>query len=83
MSELDRLLGIIKKVYEEPQCREEYELELYLLHERDKALFEQTMAEMKELAPQLHRETVDFIQNIESVKDLLKKAEDRRAANPS
>ena len=80
MSELERLLSIIRKVFDRPEAREEFRYELYMLHENDLTLYEQTMAEMKNLAPQLHREAVDFIFNVNDVKDFLRRQEEYKAS---
>lgn len=80
MSELERLMSILRKVYDRPQSREEFRYELYMLHEKDSALYEQTLVELEKLAPQLHREAVDFIFNINDVKDFLRKLEEYKAS---
>lgn len=75
MSELDRLMSILREVFDKPEKREEFRIELYKLHEKEPALYEQAMADLEKLQPGLHRETRDFIHNISEVRDFLKKIE--------
>ncbi len=80
MSELERLMGILRKVFERPEAREEFRIELYKLYEKDPALYEQTMIDLDKLEPALHRETRDFMYNILDVREFLKKVEEHKAS---
>jgi hypothetical protein len=75
VSEIERLMSILREVFDRPEAREEFQIEVYKLHRKDPALFEQTMVDFEKLAPQLHREIVDFVKNVVEVREFLAKVE--------
>lgn len=80
MSEIERLMSILKQVFEKPEAREEFRIEIYKLHEEDPALYEQTMVDLEKLEPALYYETRDFVYNILEVSGFLKKVEEHKKA---
>ena len=80
MSEIERLMSILKQVFEKPEAREEFRIKIYKLHEEDPALYEQTMIDLEKLEPALYYETKDFVYNILEVRDFLKKVEEHKKA---
>lgn len=75
MSELERLMSILRKVVETPDAREEFRVELFRLLEKNPDLYEETMVELEKLEPVLHHETRDFMYNVLEVRGFLQKAE--------
>ena len=75
MSDIDRLMNIISKVYDSPEARDEFRVELYKLYKNEPALYEETMADLEKLSPSLHYEMRDFINNILTVQGFIQKAE--------
>ena len=75
MSDLERLMSILKEVFDRPEAREEFQIELYKLHRNDPALYEETMVDLEKLSPQLHYEMRGFIHNIAQVREFLAKVE--------
>jgi hypothetical protein len=76
VSELKRLMSILKQVFERPEAREEFRIEVFKLHENDPALYEETMVDLEKLEPVLYYETRDFISNILDVREFLKKLQE-------
>ena len=81
MSEIERMLSILRQVTERPEAREEFRVEIYLLHEKDPELYKQTMTDLEKLQPTLHHETRDFVYNILEVRDFLKRVEEYKAGS--
>ena len=80
MSELERMMSILRQVTEKPEAREEFRVEIFLLHEKDPELYEQTMVDLEKLEPSLHHETRDFIYNIIEARDFLGRVEEHKAS---
>ena len=76
MSDLERLMSILKQVFEKPEVREEFRIEIFKLHEKDPALYEETMVDLEKLEPVLCYETKDFISNILDVRKFLQKVQE-------
>ena len=76
MSELKRLMSILKQVFERPEAREEFRIEVFKLHEKNPALYEETMADLEKLEPVLHYETRDFVSNVLDAREFLKKVQE-------
>lgn len=76
MSELERLMSILKQVFEKPEAREEFRIEFFKLHEKDPGLYEETMVDLDKLEPVLHYETRDFISNILEAREFLAKVQE-------
>lgn len=76
MSELERLMSILKQVFEKPEAREQFRIELYKLYEKDPALYEETMVDLEKLEPILHYEARDFISNVLDVREFLQKVQE-------
>jgi hypothetical protein len=76
VSELERLMSIVKQVFERPEARGEFRVELFKLYKKDPALYEETMADLEKLQPVLHYETRDFISNVLDVREFLRKAQE-------
>ena len=81
MSELEKLMSVIRDVIDKPENRDEFRILLYSLYKSDPALYEQTMVEMEKLAPMLQREMRDFIFNINDVKDFLRRIDERNSTS--
>ena len=75
MSEIERLMSILRQVFDQPESREEFRIEIYRLYEKDPALYEQTMVDLDKLEPVLYYETRDFMYNVLEVRNFLKKVE--------
>ena len=75
MSEIERLMSILRQVFDKPESREEFRIEIYRLYEKDPALYEQTMVDLDKLEPVLYYETRDFMYNVLEVRNFLKKVE--------
>jgi hypothetical protein len=80
VSELERMMSILRQVTERPEAREEFRIEIYLMHEKDLELYEQTMADLEKLQSTLHHETRDFVYNILEVRNFLKRVEEYKAS---
>ena len=76
MSEIERLMSILRQVFDKPESREEFRIEIYRLYEKDPALYEQTMVDLDKLEPVLYYETRDFIYNVLEVRDFLRKVQE-------
>ena len=76
MSDLERLMSILKQVFEKPEAREEFRIEIFKLHEKNPGLYEETMVDLEKLEPVLYYETKDFISNILEVRKFLQKAQE-------
>jgi hypothetical protein len=69
-------MSILKQVFEKPEVREEFRIEIFKLHEKDPALYEETMVDLEKLEPVLCYETKDFITNILDVRKFLQKVQE-------
>ncbi len=76
MSELERLMSILKQVFEKPEAREEFRIEVFKLHENNPGLYEETMVDLEKLEPVLHYETKDFISNILEARKFLARVQE-------
>ena len=76
MSEIERLMSILRQVFDKPESREEFRIEIYRLHEKDPALYEQAMVDLEKLEPVLYYETRDFIYNVLEVRDFPRKVQE-------
>ena len=76
MSELEKLMSILRKVHEQPEARDEFRLNLYILKQESPSRYEEAMAELKELQPLLHKEMADFVGNVEHVLEFLERVKE-------
>ena len=76
MSDLERLMSILRQVVEKPEAREEFRIEIFKLYENNPGLYEETMVDLEKLEPVLYNETKDFIGNVLEVRKFLQKVQE-------